>query len=134
MSCSQSRWQGWRIAARRAACRFAPVPGGDQEHPPARPTTAKTQPQQPPTQLPLQKSDILPPGNPPCNLPPHFAPHVWQDGLNNGNAEALNSPDRQPDTVGARQCGKTAIIGARTLSMDPSSSSCTWTVNGSVTC
>jgi len=41
----------------------------------------KTQPQQPPTQLPPQGSDNGRLGNPPCDQPTHFTPQVLQGGL-----------------------------------------------------
>ena len=64
----------------------------DQERPPAHPTTAKTQPQHPPTQLPPQQSDNDRLGNPPCNQPPHFVHQVLQGGLSASKMTALNSP------------------------------------------
>ncbi len=61
--------------------RCCPAPDADQRRPPAHPTTAKTQPRQPPTQLPVQGSGICRVGDPVCDQPPPFASHVWQGEL-----------------------------------------------------
>ena len=68
------------------------LPGADQERPPARPTTARTRPRQPPSQLPPQSSDICRLGNPSCDQPPHFAHQVLQGRLSDDKTTALNSP------------------------------------------
>ena len=51
-------------------------PGADQEPPPTRPATAKTQPRQPPARLPSQEaSDMRRLGNLLHSKPPRFGPH-----------------------------------------------------------
>jgi len=94
----------WRTAARGAAYKVVPAPGADQERPSADPTTVKTQPQQPPTQLPPQRSDISRRGNPPCDQPTHFTPQVLQGELSDSKTTALNSPGNCSPSSPARRC------------------------------
>src|SRR3954453_3989335 len=64
MSCSTSRWRGWRTAGRAAAYKVGPAHAGDRGPPPATPAMAQMQSRQPPSRLPSQESDISRFGNP----------------------------------------------------------------------
>src|SRR3954447_20351058 len=81
MSCSRSRWQGWKTAGRAAADRVVPAHAEDRGRPPANPATAQMQSRQPPSRLPPQESDIRRFENPLSEQPLHFNPLVLQSGL-----------------------------------------------------
>ena len=74
----------------------SPAACADQERPPARSTTAKTWPRQPPPQLSPQKSDVGQFEYLSCDEPAHFALQMWQSGLNTAAPAALNSPGSPP--------------------------------------